>query len=89
MRTTFEINGFPEAVLERAVKTGIARSKTDAIRLSIHFLNDKYDLIKDINDLENQEMVTEFKKQEVKMQNQGKKYLTNKEVLAKYKHLID
>jgi len=89
MRTTFEINGFPQAVLEKAVKTGIARSKTDAIRLSIHFLNDKYDLIKDVNDLDNQKMVTKLKKQETIMQKEGKKYKTNKEVLTKYKHLID
>ena len=45
MKTTIEITGFPELVLGRAVELGIARSKTDALRIGILALNEKFGLV--------------------------------------------
>ena len=50
MKTTIEIAGYPEIVLERAVELGIARSKTDAIRLGVLALNQVYHLLDNAED---------------------------------------
>ena len=46
MRTTLEFKGFSKRVLDRAVKIGLARSKTEALRLGILALNREYHLVK-------------------------------------------
>ena len=88
MRTTIEIKGFPELVLEKAVKIGLARSKTDAIKLGILSLNDKHQLVTDIKEINDKHIVTIFKKQEEEMKTKGQKYITHEEVLKKYGHLL-
>ena len=39
MRTTLEFEGAPEIILDKAVELGLARSKTEAIRMGIFALN--------------------------------------------------
>ena len=88
MRTTIEINGFPELVLEKAVSTGIARSKTDAIKISVLIMNDKYNLVNYIKEINDQKLIKAFKKREKEMKAKGQSHRTNEEVLKKYGHLL-
>ncbi|PIT85453.1 hypothetical protein COU36_03185, partial [Candidatus Micrarchaeota archaeon CG10_big_fil_rev_8_21_14_0_10_59_7] len=45
MKTTVEVNGFLDLVLQKAVDLGIARSKTDALRIGVLELNKNYSLV--------------------------------------------
>ena len=45
MKTTIEVDGLLELVLTRAVDTGLARSKTDALRIGVLALNNQYHLV--------------------------------------------
>lgn len=81
MRTTLAINGAPEIILEKAVKLGVAKSRTDAIRLGILSLNKEYSLVKDIEmELVAKKIAQE--KETLKANNQN--YLNKKEALKKY-----
>ncbi|MEK6924107.1 MAG: hypothetical protein AABW54_02630 [Candidatus Micrarchaeota archaeon] len=84
MKTTIEIAGYPEMVLEKAVEFGIARSKTDAIRLGVLALNQQYHLLENVED----ELVAR-KIQSVIEENRraGRKRETMAGVLLKYPHL--
>ena len=82
MRTTLQFNGVPEVILEKAVNLGLARSKTEAIRMGIFALNKEYNLVKDIE----QELVKKKLKQEqLEMKKSGQKYLSETEALEKYR----
>jgi len=48
MRTTLQFKGVPEVILEKAVEVGLARSKTEAIKMGIFALNREYNLVKDL-----------------------------------------
>lgn len=48
MRTTLAFTGVTERILEKAVTLGLARSKTDALRMGVFALNNQYQLVKDI-----------------------------------------
>ena len=48
MRTTLQFKGVPEVILEKAVEVGLARSKTEAIKMGIFALNREYSLVKDL-----------------------------------------
>ncbi|MDP3742590.1 MAG: nucleotidyltransferase domain-containing protein [Candidatus Micrarchaeota archaeon] len=48
MRTTLAFTGVTELILEKAVQLGLARSKTDALRMGVFALNNQYRLVKDI-----------------------------------------
>lgn len=82
MRTTIEIEGAIELILEKAVKLGLARSKTDALRIGALTLNEKYGLIKDI---EMEMVAAKLEQEEKEMKKKGKKYLSKEEALAKYR----
>ncbi|MEA3355589.1 MAG: hypothetical protein U9Q63_03855 [Patescibacteria group bacterium] len=82
MRTTLEITGVVELILEKAIRLGLARSKTDALRLGAFALNEEYGLVKDVE----MEMVARKLEQEEKeMKKKGKKYLSKEKALAKYR----
>jgi hypothetical protein len=82
MRTTLQFKGVPEVILDKAVELGLARSKTDAIRMGIFALNKEYNIIKDIE----LEMVgRKIEQQEKEMKKKGLKYLNEKEALSKYR----
>lgn len=85
MRTTLEVKGAPEAILQKAVELGIARSKTEAVRLGIFALNKEYSIIKDLEmELVKRKILQEKKEMEQK----GERYLTEEEALGKYKREI-
>jgi len=82
MRTTVAFVGVAELILEKAVELGLARSKTDALRLGVFALNDEYKLVKDIE----LEMVgRKIRKEQEEMKRKGQKYLTEDQALAKYR----
>lgn len=88
MRTTVEIKGFPELVLQKAVEVGIARSKTDALKVSILTLNDKYQLVDTIKEINDPKLIAAFKKKEKEMKANNQKYITYEEVMKKHEHLL-
>ena len=82
MRTTLEFEGTTELILEKAVELGLARSKTDALRMGVFALNREYKLIKDIE----LELVSrKIMKEKKEMAEKGEKYLSEKEALSKYR----
>ncbi len=82
MRTTVAIKGTPELILEKAVDIGLARSKTDALRMGIFALNREYKLVKDVElELVARKIVREKKE----MTRKGERYLSEEEALAKYR----
>ncbi|MFH1586868.1 MAG: hypothetical protein ABID38_03365 [Candidatus Diapherotrites archaeon] len=81
MRTTLEFKGTPDLILEKAVELGLARSKTDALRMGVFALNREYNLIKD---LEKELVARKIMKEKEEMAKKGKKYLSEEEALAKY-----
>ncbi len=82
MRTTLAFGGATEVILEKAVELGLARSKTDALRLGALALNREYKLVKDFE----MEMVErKILKEKQEMARKGERYLTEKEALAKYR----
>ncbi len=84
MKTTIEVVGYPEIVLERAVEVGIARSKTDAIRLGVLALNQLYHLL---GSAEDELVIQKMCKMKEENRKAGKKPETMAQVLAKYPDL--
>ena len=82
MRTTVAIEGVTELILMKAVDLGLARSKTDALRMGIFALNKEYNLVKDI---ELELVEKKLKKEEAEMKKKGLKYLSKEEALKKYR----
>ena len=82
MRTTVEIKGLPDRILEKAVEVGLARSKTDALRLGVLAMNREYNLVKD---LELELVGRKIEKERAEMKRKGKKYISKNEALAKYR----
>ncbi|MCX6778598.1 MAG: hypothetical protein NT157_07025 [Candidatus Micrarchaeota archaeon] len=82
MRTTLQFEGLPEIILERAVEVGLARSKTDALRMGIFSLNKEYSLIKDV---EEELAAKRLEREEKQMEESRQKYLSEKEALSKYR----
>ena len=82
MRTTVALEGAAELILQKAVELGLARSKTDALRMGVFALNKEYHLIKDIE----MEMVArKIKAEKAEMKRKGERYLTEEEALRKYR----
>ena len=82
MRTTLSFQGLPELILQKAVDLGIARSKTDALRMGIFALNKEFSLVKDAG----AEMAARnLMDEEKEMKRTKTKYLSEKEALSKYR----
>lgn len=82
MRTTLQFEGVPEVILDKAVELGLARSKTDAIRMGIFALNKEYNIIKDIE----LEMVgRKIQKEKAEMRAKNQKYVDLDEAIEKYR----
>ena len=84
MKTTIEIVGMLEMVLERAVEVGIARSKTDALRIGVLELNHHYHLVEDT---EVEKVVSKMIRVERENREKGLKPETLEDVYKKYPHL--
>jgi hypothetical protein len=82
LRTTLAFGGATELILEKAVELGLARSKTDALRQGVFSLNREYNLVKDI---EVELAEKKLKREETEMKQKGKRYLSEKEALSKYR----
>ena len=82
MRTTMAFKGATEAILEKAVEVGLARSRTDALRLGVLALNREYGLVKD---LEMELVARKLRSEEEEMKRKGMKYLPEEKTLAKYR----
>ena len=82
MRTTVQLKGMPNIILEKAVELGVARSKTDALRMGVFALNKEYNLVKD---LEMELVGRKIEKERAEMKKKGQKYLSKEEALAKYR----
>ena len=82
MRTTLAVKGIAEIILEKAVELGLARSKSDVIRMGIFALKKEYNLIKD---LEMELVERKLKKEEAEMKKKGTKYLSEEKALARYR----
>ncbi|MBI4214767.1 hypothetical protein HY546_02120 [archaeon] len=82
MRTTVHFGGMMELILEKAVEFGLARSKTDALRLGIFSMNREYGLVKDVEImlLEKRASMIDDDVKKKKL-----KWLTEEEALAKYR----
>jgi len=82
MRTTLEFEGLPEVILQKAVDLGIARSKTDALRMGIFALNKEFHLIENPE----AELVSrKLAEEEREMKKNKVKYLSEKQALSKYR----
>lgn len=81
MRTTLAFEGATELILQKAVELGLARSKTDALRLGVFALNREYSIVKNLEgELAARKMIKTSN--EIK---QGKiKVFTEKQVKKKY-----
>ena len=77
-----EFEGTPELILKKAVELGLARSKTDALRMGVFALNREYQLVRDIE----KELVARKVMEEKKaMAEKGEKYLSGEKALSKYR----
>ena len=82
LRTTLAFGGVTEVILEKAVELGLARSKTDALRLGALALNREYKLVKDI---EMELVARKLRKEEAEAKRKGVRFLTEEEALSKYR----
>jgi hypothetical protein len=82
MRTTLEFVGLPEAILQKAVDFGIARSKTEALRMGIFSLNKEFRLVKNP---EVELVERKLEEEEKEMKKNKVKYLSERQALSKYK----
>ena len=82
MRTTLAMDGAVEMILEKAISLGLARSKTDALRMGVFALNKEYNLVKDF---EREKVEQKLRQEETEMRKKGRKYLTEEEALTKYR----
>ncbi len=85
MRTTIEMTGAPDLILEKAVKMGLAKSKTEALRMSVFSYNKEYNIVKD---LEQELLARRIQAEQAEMKRKGERYLTEEEALAPYRHLF-
>src|SRR3989344_8239192 len=82
MRTTLSFEGALELILQKAVDLGLARSKTDALRMGILSLNKEYGLVKDVED---ELAARRLMEEENEMKRTKTKYLSEKAALSKYR----
>ncbi|MDP2718023.1 MAG: hypothetical protein Q8P02_04735 [Candidatus Micrarchaeota archaeon] len=82
LRTTVALEGAVELILEKAVKLGLARSKTDALRMGVFALNKEYRLVKD---LELEMVGRKIQAEQAEMKRKGLGYLSEEEALANYR----
>lgn len=86
MRMSVSTDGFIDLVLNKAVELGIAKTKNEALRMGVLSFNKEYGIVKDI---ELELVAKKLEKEEAEMKRKNKKYLSEKEAMKKYKHLLD
>lgn len=86
MRMSVSTDGFMDVVLNKAIKLGIAKTKNEALRMGVLSFNKEYGIVKDI---ELEMVAKKLQKEEAEMKRNHGKYLSEKEAMKKYKHLLD
>lgn len=82
VRTTLAFEGVSDLILEKAVKLGLAKSRTEALRMGIFALNKEYQIVKDI---ELEMAARKIKLEKKEMKRKGVKYLSKEKALSKYR----
>jgi len=82
MRTTLAFDGVAEIILGKAVDVGLARSRTEALRMGIFALNREYSLVKDVGA---ELAAKKMQEEENQMKAAGEEYIPEKEALRKYR----
>ena len=81
MYATVKLEGFVDDILEEAVKKGLAKTKTEALRLGVLELNNKYGLLSSVVErLEDQEDVDYIRKARKKLASRELKLYGEKEL---------
>ncbi|MFH0714860.1 MAG: hypothetical protein V1847_03720 [Candidatus Diapherotrites archaeon] len=82
VRTTVSFDGVSELILEKAVRLGLAKSRTEALRMGVFALNKEYGVVKDIE----MEMVArKLAKEEAEAKRKHVRMIPLEEALAPYK----
>ena len=82
MHTTIKFTGVLEQILEEAVDEGIAKTKTQALRLAVLELNNKYHLLE--KSREDELALRKMQRMEEEIASGKRKLLTLAEVKKKY-----
>ena len=85
MKTTIEMTGYLEQVLQKAVDVGLARSKTDALRIGVLELNHHYNLVEEAS--ETDLVVKKMIKLDQETKAGKRKILSEDDVFKKYPEL--
>ena len=83
MRTTVEMTGFPELVVQKAINMGLAKTKNEAIRLGMLSLNKEFSLIK-VNNTEDNLVIKKLVQQDQLVKSNKIKLLNKKDFYKKY-----
>jgi len=83
MRTTVEMTGFPELVVQKAINMGLAKTKNEAIRLGMLSLNKEFSLIKE-NNTEDNLVIKKLVQQDQLVKSNKIKLLNKKDFYKKY-----
>jgi len=62
MYTTIKFEGIMNKILEQAVSAGLAKTKSEALRLGVLELNNKYSLLENIEEQKDVEYIKEARK---------------------------
>jgi len=84
MRTTVDMDGFPELVISRAISLGIAKTKNEVIRMGVISFNKEYNLVNEKN-IEMQMVESKLMQEEKLVKTNKIKLLTKDEFFKKYK----
>jgi hypothetical protein len=82
MYTVVKFSGIVEQILQEAVDEGLAKTKTEALRLAILGLNDKYNLLNKIH--KDEFAVRKMQKIDEEINSRKRKVLSEEQALRKY-----
>lgn len=77
--------GVPEYVLEKLVAMGYFATKTEALRAGVLELGKEYRVLDEAQKMEEELVARKMQAEEEEMKRTGKKYLSEKEALSKYR----
>lgn len=87
MEMLLKMQGAPEDVIQVLVAKGYFKTKTEAVRAGVMGLGEKYGL-GDPKALELAKVALKMETEHAEMKAGGKKYLSEKQALGKYKKLL-
>jgi len=81
--TLVRFEGAQELIMDKLVETGIFKTRSEVIRAGILELGKDYGVLKSVKEIEKELAERKLRKEEKEMK--GKKYLSEKEALSKYR----